>query len=49
MTCEDWLTYIVNNSLSNKSSDTDLWSQLGGKIDDKLLWKIVRNVTQTEV
>ena len=49
MTYEEWLTYIVNNSLFNKSLDTNLWSQLGGKIDNKLLWKIVRNVTQTEV
>ena len=49
MTYEDWLTYTANNSLSDKSSDADLWSQLGSKIDDKSLWKIVRNVTQTEV
>jgi len=49
MIYEDWLTYTTNNSLSDKSSDADLWSQLGGKIDDKSLWKIVRNITQTEV
>ena len=49
MTYEDWLSYTANNSLSGKSSDAHLWSQLSGKIDDESLCKIVINVTQTKV
>ena len=45
MTYEDWLSYTANNSLSDKYSDADLLSQLGSKIDNESLWKIVRNVT----